>query len=74
MNHHLHWWYWHRYVEIENEERIVSDYQVSGRLSDEETFTMQIKAGDHSIIADEPKSVGGNDFGPSPYELLSASF
>lgn len=36
-------------------------------------FTTEIKAGFHLLTADEPTSVGGNDFGPSPYEyLLSA--
>ena len=36
-------------------------------------FTTHIKMDDHMITADEPASVGGNDFGASPYELLLAS-
>ncbi len=35
-------------------------------------FTTHIKMDEHMITADEPASVGGNDFGPSPYELLLA--
>jgi putative redox protein len=38
-----------------------------------DSFTTEIKAGKHLLTADEPVSVGGNDFGPSPYNyLLSA--
>ena len=36
-------------------------------------FTTEVKAGNHSFRADEPLSVGGDDFGPSPYDLLLAS-
>jgi uncharacterized OsmC-like protein len=37
------------------------------------TFRTEIEAGLHNIIADEPKSAGGNDEGPTPYDLLAAA-
>ena len=37
-----------------------------------EGFTTEIMARHHSLVADEPESIGGNDFGPGPYELVSA--
>ncbi len=39
----------------------------------EDKFTTTIQTQKHTFIADEPESVGGNDFGPGPYELLTAS-
>ncbi|MCH2196461.1 bifunctional alpha/beta hydrolase/OsmC family protein [Kordia sp.] len=39
----------------------------------EDNFTTNIQMKNHSLIADEPVSVGGDDFGPSPYQLLYAS-
>jgi len=38
----------------------------------EDNFTTAIQTKNHSMIADEPASVGGDDFGPSPYEFLNA--
>ncbi|GAB1855822.1 bifunctional alpha/beta hydrolase/OsmC family protein [Flavobacteriaceae bacterium MHTCC 0001] len=39
----------------------------------EDKFTTSIQTKKHSFIADEPESVGGDDFGPSPYDFLSAA-
>lgn len=60
-----------RYVETSARNLLVSDKQVVTRTG--ETFTTEIMAGQHAIIADEPESVGGNDLGLDPYELLAAS-
>lgn len=38
----------------------------------EDNFTTSIQTPNHSMIADEPVSVGGDDFGPSPYDYLNA--
>jgi putative redox protein len=36
------------------------------------TYTQQITAGNHQILADEPRPVG-DDAGPTPYDLLLAA-
>jgi putative redox protein len=33
-------------------------------------YTQKITSGNHSLIADEPVSLGGNDDGPGPYDYL----
>ena len=36
-------------------------------------FAQEILAGPHRMTADEPRSAGGTDTGPSPYDLLLAA-
>ena len=36
-------------------------------------FATEVQAGQHELLADEPKAVGGTDLGPTPYDLLAAS-
>ena len=60
-----------RYIEIPEKEKIATQYQVAVSLGNS-GFTSEIKAGRHQLTADEPESVGGNDFGPSPYEYVSS--
>lgn len=40
--------------------------------SDEGRFSQWITVGRHQLRADEPVALGGNDLGPSPYDLLLA--
>ncbi|WP_299899572.1 bifunctional alpha/beta hydrolase/OsmC family protein [uncultured Aquimarina sp.] len=61
-----------RYIDIPEEPKLKSTHQVVVSLGNDEGYTTQMKVGNHYMVADEPESVGGNDFGPSPYELVSA--
>jgi len=61
-----------RYVSIPKTENIKTTQQVVASLDTEDGFTTQMKVGNHFLMADEPTSYGGNDFGPSPYELVAA--
>lgn len=61
-----------RYIDVLEIETVNTAFQVAGCLGNE-GFTTEITAGKHHFTADEPEKVGGDDFGPSPYELLSAS-
>lgn len=36
-------------------------------------YTQTVRAGRHTLLADEPASAGGADAGPAPYDLLLAS-
>lgn len=63
-----------RYIKTKPLEPLTTVHQTVALVGPEEAgYTTLIKAGNHYLTADEPKDVGGNDFGPSPYELLSAS-
>ena len=61
-----------RYVDLLEAEVLNTKHQVVASLDDDDGFTTQMKVGNHYMIADEPINYGGNDFGPSPYELVSA--
>ncbi len=61
-----------RYVEIPPPEYIKSKSKVAASLDSDDKFSTNLKLGDHHFIADEPVEFGGNNFGPSPYEFLSA--
>ncbi len=61
-----------RYVNLPEEAQLRTKHQVIASLDREDGFTTSMKVGNHFMTADEPKSYGGNDFGPSPYELVSA--
>lgn len=39
----------------------------------EDNFTTQIQVKNHHLVADEPITVGGDDFGPSPYDYLNVA-
>ncbi|MEQ8546533.1 MAG: bifunctional alpha/beta hydrolase/OsmC family protein [Cyclobacteriaceae bacterium] len=61
-----------RYIEAQEREEIPPEGEVWARIG-AKGFLTEITAGEHNLIADEPESSGGTDFGPSPYGyLLSA--
>lgn len=41
--------------------------------STDDAFTQELTIGTHRLVADEPTSFGGDDKGPTPYDLLLAS-
>lgn len=62
-----------KYLEPTTEkQKLVSTSKVATQ-TDSGSFTTEIKAGKHHLVADEPESVGGADLGPTPYDLLSAA-
>lgn len=61
-----------RYLDLPEPAPLVTDRQAvtrTGRYG----FTTDVRAGQHTLIVDEPASVGGDNLGPSPYDLLLAS-
>jgi len=61
-----------RYLSIEEQNNIPKTHEkVVGVLDADDNFTTDLKLGNHYLKADEPHDVGGNDFGPNPYEFVS---
>jgi putative redox protein len=61
-----------RYISVPEADQLSSKHHVAASLDQESMFTTQMLAGDHYFTADEPTSVGGDNFGPTPYELVSS--
>lgn len=66
-------WVQRYFSQPEEKELDTMGEQVVGHLDlVEDNFTTNIQTASHSLLADEPKSAGGDNLGPSPYELLNA--
>ncbi len=61
-----------RYFEKNTRPPLITDKQAVARIG-KSGFTTEIQTGIHHLLADEPISVGGENLGPSPYDLLLAS-
>jgi putative redox protein len=57
-----------KYVDRSRSEPIQTEGDVTTRTGDR--YRTEIQAGRHSLVSDEPEDVGGDDAGPSPYDLL----
>ncbi|MEM9836851.1 MAG: bifunctional alpha/beta hydrolase/OsmC family protein [Bacteroidota bacterium] len=60
-----------RYLDQIAARPLKSSHEVAVRLGSS-GFTTEVMVRHHQLTADEPESIGGNDFGPSPYELVSS--
>lgn len=61
-----------KYLPVEVEENDVKGHQVRVRLAGD-SYTSEVLTPYHHLLADEPTSVGGQNLGPTPYDLLMAS-
>ena len=63
------------YLNIQKEDNpaLGSKSQSSAILKLKDKFTTHLKIGDYGFIGDEPIDYGGNNYGPTPYDLLTAA-
>lgn len=61
-----------RYVSIPEPPALSTESHTVAYLAKADKFTTHILADKHRFIADEPEGFGGDDLGPSPYQLISS--
>jgi putative redox protein len=59
-------------IEAEDDPMIPSPDEVIVSETGDGKFTQTVRTGDHHLVADEPRSVGGDDLGPGPYDFVLA--
>ncbi len=63
-----------RYLHKEEKAPLMTDAQTVVSIKDKANkFLTQIQTGRHMLTGDEPEEVGGEDMGPSPYQLLTSA-
>jgi putative redox protein len=67
-----HWAY--NYLELSETENkaMTSESQAAAVLYDKDKFNTHLKVGDFEMTGDEPEDHGGDNFGPAPYDFLTA--
>ena len=63
-----------RYLEGVQKRKLSTDAQTVAAIGGvEDQLTTEIVSEGHHIVADEPEDIGGNNFGPTPYGLLTSA-
>ena len=63
-----------RYLHIATPGTLPTEFQTVVQIADKSArYLTNIQTGRHHLVADEPEDVGGEDLGPSPYQLLTSA-
>ena len=65
-----------RYVEVPPETKAIDETPDDNRIvaqTGASGYRTELLANGHSLVADEPESLGGTNAGPTPYDLLAAA-